>query len=160
MREATATDSIEDFQTGTKRSQAKRDMQTTDIEHPISNSGQGDRSNGVQSDSAVPDKSTSSSDKIELWIVLGIFFLALFVRYFYLYESSANPTFEAPISDSMTYHELARELVTGEGMKTVFFWQPVFYPLYLTVVYYFSDSSIVCVKHIQVILGCFTCVLT
>ena len=160
MREATATDSIEDFQTGTKRSQAKRDMQTTDTEHPIGNSGEGDRSNGVQSDSAVPDKSTSSPGKIELWIVLGIFFLALFVRYFYLYESSANPTFEAPISDAMTYHELACKLADGQGMTTEFFWQPLFYPLFLTVVYYFSDLSIFCVKNVQVILGCFTCVLT
>jgi len=160
VREAIATESIEDFQTGTKRSQAKSDMKMTDTKHPISNSGQGDRSNGVQSDSPVPDKSTSSSGKIELWIVLGIFFLALCVRYFYLYESSANPTFEAPISDSQTYHSLASELVEGQGMTREFFWQPLFYPIFLAVVYYFSDLSIFCVKNVQVILGCFTCVLT
>ncbi len=160
MRETTATGGIEDFQTGTKRSQARSDMKMTDTKHPISNSGQGDRSNGVQSDSPVPAKSTSSSGKIELWIVLGIFFLALCVRYFYLYESSANPTFEAPISDSQTYHGLASRLAEGQGMTREFFWQALFYPLYLAVVYYFSDLSIFCVKNVQVILGCFTCVLT
>jgi tetratricopeptide (TPR) repeat protein len=92
--------------------------------------------------------------------VLGIFFLALCIRGFYLYESSANPTFEAPISDAQTYHDLASQLAEGQGMTREFFWQPLFYPLYLAVVYYFSDLSIFCVKNVQVILGCFTCVLT
>jgi tetratricopeptide (TPR) repeat protein len=135
-------------------------MKTTDTKYPISNSGQPDSSNGVQSNSPSLVKSTSSSGKIELWIALGIFFLALCVRYFYLYESSANPTFEAPISDPMTYHRLAQQLAEGKDMTGEFFWQPLFYPLFLAVVYYFSDLSIVCAKSVQVILGGFTCILT
>lgn len=99
-------------------------------------------------------------DKKELLISVGIFVLALFVRLLYLYESSANPSFGYPIVDSGNYDSLARSLAAGDGMSEQFFWQPFFYPFFLSVVYLVSNSSIICVKVIQVLLGCVTCLLT
>jgi tetratricopeptide (TPR) repeat protein len=89
----------------------------------------------------------------------GLFLLALCVRGVYLYESSDNPTFSAPIVDSMTYDLMARKAVEGAGITDEFFWQPSFYPLFLSAVYWFSNGSILCVKVLQVILGSLMCVL-
>ncbi|MHC4148879.1 MAG: hypothetical protein ACYSR5_05270 [Planctomycetota bacterium] len=47
------------------------------------------------------------------WIGVGIFLLALFARAMYLHDSRDNPTFYAPIVDSKTYDELAREVADG-----------------------------------------------
>jgi tetratricopeptide (TPR) repeat protein len=89
----------------------------------------------------------------------GLFLLALCVRGAYLYDSSDNPTFTAPIVDSMTYDLMARKAVEGAGITDEFFWQPLFYPLFLSAVYFLSDSSIVFARIVQALLGCVTCVL-
>jgi len=91
--------------------------------------------------------------------VVTIFCLAVLVRGLYLYQSRENPTFSAPVVDAMTYDQMARKFVGGEGLTSEFFWQPTFYPLFLSVVYWFSNSSILCVKFVQVLLGGLTCVL-
>ncbi|MHC4457478.1 MAG: tetratricopeptide repeat protein [Planctomycetota bacterium] len=135
-------------------------MKMTDSTDTISNTNDGDKFEGLESNYPGPAKSTDSWGRTELLIVLSVFFFALFIRFFYLYESRSNPTFEAPISDSITYHRLAKHLVEGRGMTNDFFWQPFFYPFFLTIVYYLWETSIVLVKNIQVILGAFTCVLS
>jgi tetratricopeptide (TPR) repeat protein len=89
-----------------------------------------------------------------------IFFLALAVRSIYLYESSANPSFQAPVVDSDFYDETAKGFINGEGLGEGFFWQPFFYPFFLSVVYFFSDNSIISAKIIQILLGSLTCMLT
>ena len=91
---------------------------------------------------------------------LAVFSLALVVRLIYLYESSANPTFAVPIMDSSDYDSLGRSLVDGTEPSTSLFWQPVFYPLFLAVVYGLTGSSILAAKLIQVVLGSLTCLLT
>ncbi len=98
--------------------------------------------------------------KKELLIGLGIFILALLVRLLYLCESSANPSFVCPTVDSAIYDSAARSLSAGDGMGDAFFRQPFFYPFFLTIVYLTSNSSIICAKVIQVLLGCVTCFLT
>jgi tetratricopeptide (TPR) repeat protein len=82
------------------------------------------------------------------------------VRLLYLYESSGNPSFEAPIVDSGSYDNMARAAAEGKGMNDDFFWQPFFYPAFLSIIYLASNSSIICAKVIQALLGCITCVLT
>ena len=94
------------------------------------------------------------------WIGLGVFLLALLVRGIYLVESRANPTFITPIVDSRTYDGLARQLAGGQPMTSEFFWQPVFYPLFLSFVYGLSHGSILWAKIIQAALGAMTSVLT
>jgi tetratricopeptide (TPR) repeat protein len=89
----------------------------------------------------------------------GVFLLALCVRGLYLYDSSDNPTFSAPIVDSLTYDQMARGLTENGELTQEFFWQPSFYPLFLSVVYWFSDGSVLWVKVLQAILGSLACVL-
>jgi 4-amino-4-deoxy-L-arabinose transferase-like glycosyltransferase len=89
-----------------------------------------------------------------------VFSLALTIRLIYLYESSANPSFQTPIVDSKTYDETARTFAKNQILGSNFFWQPFFYPFFLSVVYFFSDNSIIAAKVIQVLLGALTCALT
>lgn len=103
---------------------------------------------------------TESSANRSFWVACVIFSLALTIRLIYLYESSANPSFQIPIVDSKVYDETARALIAGQGLRSNFFWQPFFYQFFLSVVYFFSDSSIIFAKFIQVLLGALTCALT
>jgi len=65
----------------------------------------------------------------------AVFLLAALIRGLYLYESSDNPTFFAPIVDSHRYDEIACWLAKGEGVTDEFFWQPFFYPVFLSLLY-------------------------
>jgi Flp pilus assembly protein TadD/4-amino-4-deoxy-L-arabinose transferase-like glycosyltransferase len=94
---------------------------------------------------------------VKLGIV--VFCLAFAIRVLYLYDSSDNPTFYAPIVDSLTYDQMARNLAAGGRLTDEFFWQPPFYPLFLTLVYLLSNFSILFAKIIQALLGAFTSVL-
>ena len=94
------------------------------------------------------------------WLAVAVFLLAILARGLYLYDNSDNPTFKVPIVDSMTYDQIARKAVQGEGITRDFFWQQCFYPSFLSVVYFFSNSSVILVKIIQIFLGAVTCVLT
>lgn len=88
-----------------------------------------------------------------------VFLLAILVRGFYLYESSENPTFLVPIVDSFRYDTMARDLAAGGKITEEFFWQHLFYPLFLGGVYRLSGSSILFAKIIQMFLGGLTCVM-
>ncbi len=105
-------------------------------------------------------KDTESLTKRGLLTACIIFSLALTIRFIYLYESSANPSFQAPIVDSKVYDETARTFAKEQSLGSNFFWQPFFYPFFLSVVYFFSGSSIISAKVIQVLLGALTCTLT
>lgn len=94
------------------------------------------------------------------WLGFGVFLLALLVRGIYLYESRDNPTFFTPIVDAQTYDGLARRLAGGQAVTSEFFWQPIFYPLFLSLVYRLSHSSILWAKIIQAVLGALTSSLT
>ena len=93
------------------------------------------------------------------WVGAAVFLLAVSLRGLYLYESRDNPAFYLPVVDSMTYDQLARGVVEGEGITSEFFWQQFFYPFFLSVVYLLSNSSILWAKVAQVMLGGLTCVL-
>lgn len=45
-------------------------------------------------------------------------------------------------------------------MNDGFFWQPFFYPLFLSIIYLASNLSIICAKIVQLLLGGLTCLLT
>jgi Tfp pilus assembly protein PilF len=99
-------------------------------------------------------------DKKQLLIGAGIFALALVVRLLYLRESLFNPAFANPVLDSSIYDNFARSLAAGERVSGQFFWQPVFYPFFLSIVYWFSNGSIIFGKVVQLLLGSLTCLLT
>ena len=108
---------------------------------------------------AKTSNSTSQLNRKGLWIAVAIFSLALVVRLLYLYEVSKSPTFLTPIVDSATYDRLARSLAVRSEMEHTFFWQPFFYPFFLSRVYFFSGASIICAKLVQILLGSALCVL-
>src|SRR4030066_125819 len=95
----------------------------------------------------------------EIKIAMLVFLLAAFIRALYLYDSSDNPTFFAPIVDSLTYDQMAKGLLTTGSLTHEFFWQPSFYPFFLSLIYKLSNSSILTVKIIQALLGSVTSVL-
>jgi len=88
-----------------------------------------------------------------------IFLLALLVRLVYLYDNMGSPAFSLPIVDAATYHNLATDLVAGKGVGEGFFWQPFFYPAFLSVVYLVLGQSPVIVRLIQALVGSAGCVL-
>ena len=90
----------------------------------------------------------------------GVFALALAVRLLYLYESSDNPTFNAPIVDAGGYDYRAHNLLEGKGVDEEFLTQPVLYPFFLAAVYRFTASSMLAVKIVQAFVGAITCALT
>jgi len=83
-------------------------------------------------------------DQRSFWVGLLIFALALMVRFVYLCESSANPSFEMPLVDSKVYDETARAFAQEGRITEGFFWQPFFYPFFLSLVYSLRGNSIVC----------------
>ena len=90
----------------------------------------------------------------------GLFLLALTLRLAVLYERADSPGFEVPIVDAGVYDQMARQLLAGEDAEPRMFWQPIFYPLYLSTVYWLTDGSIFAVKILQALLGALTCCLT
>jgi tetratricopeptide (TPR) repeat protein len=88
-----------------------------------------------------------------------IFLVALSIRLLYLYESSDNPTFDAPIVDAQGYDQLGRLLAEKHLMPKEFFWRGFFYPFFLAGIYAVSGSSILFAKILQMVLGSFSCVL-
>ena len=98
--------------------------------------------------------------KKDVIIAIAIFITALLIRGVYLYESSDNPTFKFPIVDSATYDETAIALIEANYIDSNIFWQPVFYPLFIALLYALSNTSIIFVKIVQSLIGCFVCVLT
>ena len=90
----------------------------------------------------------------------AVFVLALVLRLLYLWDGADNPTFLTPVIDSETYDRLARAIVAGDGLTHEFFWQPSFYPAFLSAVYAASGSSILAAKLLQAVLGALTAWLT
>ena len=90
----------------------------------------------------------------------GVFVVALIVRLIYLWQSSSNPTFASPIVDAMEYDALARSAAAGKGISLGFFWQPFFYPAFLSGIYSISGSSMLVARIVQLFLGALTCGLT
>ncbi len=93
-------------------------------------------------------------------IAVAVFLFALLLRVLYLVESSGNPTFELPIVDSGDYYEMAREFFETRSIDKLFFYQPFFYPSFLSLVCLFFKSPIITAKLIQAVVGSLTCLLT
>ncbi len=89
-----------------------------------------------------------------------VFAVALVIRLIYLLESCDNPTFSAPIADAQNYELMVRQLIENKALTSDFFWQPVFFPCFLTVVYTLFAKTIVAAKALGILLGSVTCVLT
>ncbi len=115
----------------------------------------------IQTDApSLSDTRTVAADVKTAWKrTLVVFLAALAVRLLYLVESSDSPFFQTLISDSTTYHFLAKDLLAHKlGWK--FFYQGVFYPSFLSSIYFIFGPSIIAVKVIQAFLGAACAALT
>jgi len=93
-----------------------------------------------------------------------LFFLligALALRIIYLYESSANPFFDAPIVDARSFLEQAQHIAAGHwfgGDEP--FWQPPLYIYFLAFVcWLFPSDYFIAIRLLQIALGTFSCAL-
>ncbi|MGD9873256.1 MAG: tetratricopeptide repeat protein [Kiritimatiellia bacterium] len=100
-----------------------------------------------------------SEQRTKLIYPLSIFITALFLRLLYLAQSSANPTFLSPIVDSYAYHLLALSILDGTATGEALFWQPLFYPSFLALVYKTAGISFWAPRILQALAGSFSCVL-
>jgi len=96
----------------------------------------------------------------DLGIYAGIFLLAVAVRVFYLVDASDFPTFRSPIIDSDTYLTMAQDFAKTKVLTHEFFWQPFFYPLFLSLLSLKNPAPLMTVRVCQILISGLTCVLT
>ena len=85
--------------------------------------------------------------KIVLLATLGM-------RLLYLLESTDHPSFFDPIIDSYTYLQRGQFLATHMSLSPDLFWQPVFYPVFLSLFQFLSpNAAIIAIKVAQALLA-------
>lgn len=89
----------------------------------------------------------------------GIFLTALLLRLIYLSQSCGNPTFHSPIVDSYAYHLLALSILDGTATGEALFWQPLFYPSLLALIYKIAGIGFWAPRILQALAGALSCVL-
>lgn len=102
-----------------------------------------------------------ANQKHRAWLLPGgLVLFALVVRWVYLWQATGNPTFEAPIIDAARYDELARRILAEGRLEAELFWQPSFYPLWLSLVYWILGPSLLAAKLLEMGLAGLTCLCT
>jgi 4-amino-4-deoxy-L-arabinose transferase-like glycosyltransferase len=97
--------------------------------------------------------------KLEPYIPLLLFSLALMVRVIYVLEMRANPLFDTLIMDELYHDEWARELAGGDWLGRQIFFRAPLYPYVLGVVYTFFGPNYLLVRMLQSFLGSLSCIL-
>ncbi len=94
-----------------------------------------------------------------LFVILGIFSIALSTRIIYLNQIEDQPFFYSPVVDAQTYVDNAKEIAAGSWLGTAPFWQPPFYPYFLATLYALRGDIYYLPRLVQIFLGALTCVL-
>ncbi|MFN0149281.1 MAG: tetratricopeptide repeat protein [bacterium] len=68
-------------------------------------------------------------------IALGLFALAVAIRVVFVLQYRANPLFDQPIIDALTYHEWALRIASGEGLGDGAFTRAPLYSIFLAGIY-------------------------
>jgi 4-amino-4-deoxy-L-arabinose transferase-like glycosyltransferase len=93
-------------------------------------------------------------------VIFSLGILALLVRLLYTYLFSKSVLWQGIWSDSATYNQWARRIVTnGDWLGTEPFFMAPLYPYFLAGVYTIFGESLVVLRILQSILGAATCVL-
>ncbi|HWR98327.1 MAG TPA: glycosyltransferase family 39 protein, partial [Candidatus Methanoperedens sp.] len=90
---------------------------------------------------------------------LGVFFLALAVRFTYLLEIRGDPFFARPIVDARMYDEMAVRIASGEPLGGGAFTQAPLYPYFLGLVYRLLGHDYFLARFVQVAVGAAGCAL-
>ncbi|MBN1867732.1 tetratricopeptide repeat protein [Candidatus Sumerlaeota bacterium] len=103
---------------------------------------------------------TPPVDRGSAVLFLAVAALALIVRAVLLIDLRDSPTFLEPIVDAGVYDSAARNFIANKRFSDAFFWQPFFYPFFLSMVYSIGSPSILLGKVLHVLVGAATCGLT
>ena len=91
---------------------------------------------------------------------LGIFILALFVRFVYLIQlKSSLPFFSAPILDELYHDTWAQQIASGNWVGTEPFFRAPLYVYLLALTYEIFGHNLFLPRLFQIILGSLSCVL-
>jgi len=95
-----------------------------------------------------------------LFIIL-LFSAAFLLRLIYIYQSKANPFFDAPIVDAKTFLDQALGIAQGDWLAgREPFWQPPLYPYFLALLCrLFPDHYFIAIRLVQILLDTGSCVL-
>ncbi len=88
-----------------------------------------------------------------------LFTLAFFARLLVILQLRSDVLFSTPIVDAAAYADQARALAAGAPVTEALFWQPIFYPLYLSLVFRLAGPSLLAARLAQALLGSASCVL-
>ncbi|MCH2170860.1 tetratricopeptide repeat protein [Myxococcota bacterium] len=102
---------------------------------------------------------SDSKQSIPVPWVVGIFFIALLVRFLHLVYLSDSPFFQFLLGDSETYHRWAQRIVAGNGFGGEIFYQAPLYPYFLAGVYATLGETPWAVRGLQAVLGAGSCAL-
>lgn len=95
-----------------------------------------------------------------LWGYLLVATVALALQAVYLLQSSqADPSFQVPVVDAASYHQMATDFARGAPLEDGACWQPPLWPLLLGVIYRICGISIVTAKILLACLGAGSCML-
>lgn len=89
----------------------------------------------------------------------GLFLAALLARLAVLLPLHTHPLFGLPIVDAASYVDQARALAAGAPVTEALFWQPIFYPLWLSLVFRAFGPSLLAARILQALPGATACVL-
>jgi Flp pilus assembly protein TadD len=102
----------------------------------------------------------SEEEVPDLYLVIGLFVVALALRLIYLSELNDAPFFHHPVGDSKVYHDRALEIAGGDlvGGEAYFHSSPL-YPYFLALVYSIVGVKFTVVRVLQFIVGSLNCML-
>jgi tetratricopeptide (TPR) repeat protein len=100
-----------------------------------------------------PQHTPPGADRMITALIFGV---TLLVRLLYLWQSADHPAFQVPLVDAESYDDIARQWARDRTVGPYFFWQPFFYPAFLSFVYHLTGSSIVWARIVQAVLGALT----
>jgi hypothetical protein len=97
-----------------------------------------------------PSPSTAPRDERSFApYALGIYGVALLIRFLHVWQLSRSPFFDALLGDAHGYDEWARRIAGGEWIGTDVFYQAPLYPYFLGVIYKLFGHSLLVVRIIQ-----------
>jgi Tfp pilus assembly protein PilF len=92
-------------------------------------------------------------------LVCGVFFLALCLRFLYVWQISRAPFYNLRIGDAEAYHVWAQRIAAGDWLGQGVFYQSPLYPYFLAIIYTVFGESVTAVRLIQACIGAGSCAL-
>jgi tetratricopeptide (TPR) repeat protein len=103
---------------------------------------------------------TSTSNRENFLLPLGIFILALCIRFVYLIQlKSSLPFFSAPILDELYHDTWAQQIASGDWVGTEPFFRAPLYVYLLALAYKIFGHNLFLPRLFQIVLGSLSCVL-